>query len=148
VRDGDIVTVTIGGPAGATLEALMETPQVEFWPQLSLDGRWLAYGSNESGRFGVHVRPYPALGAGEQVSIGGGESPAWHPAGSELFFVTLADSASSREPFGLSRPVRRGHAAAARLLPPPARELAPDHVALRVPAMGFMRAAPIRTRRN
>jgi Tol biopolymer transport system component len=96
VRYRDIVRVTIDGPANATVERLTETPPIQVWPDLSPDGRWLAYASDESGRFEVQVRRYPALDVVEQVSIGGGESPAWHPAGSELFFVTLEDSAGKR----------------------------------------------------
>jgi eukaryotic-like serine/threonine-protein kinase len=96
VRSGDVVSVTLDGPADATVETLMETPQTEMWPELSPDGRWLAYASNESGRFEVYVRPYPALDAVQQVSIDGGESPAWHPTGSELFFLAPEDSAGKR----------------------------------------------------
>jgi eukaryotic-like serine/threonine-protein kinase len=96
VRGGDLVRVTTDDP-GATVDRLMETPHTdEYWGYLSPDGRWLAYGSNESGRFEVYVRPYPALDAVEQVSIDGGVSPAWHPGGAALFFLTLPDSAGKR----------------------------------------------------
>jgi eukaryotic-like serine/threonine-protein kinase len=113
LRGEDIVTVTVDGRAGSTVETLMETPQLERWPELSPDGRWLAYGSNESGRFEVYVRPYPALDAVEQVSISGGGSPAWHPAGSELFFLSLDDSEGKRwmmaSRLQSASPLRFGH---------------------------------------
>jgi serine/threonine-protein kinase len=55
--------------------------------ELSPNASWLAYEANLSGRFEVYVRPYGRTGATEQVSIEGGQSPAWHPNGRELFFV-------------------------------------------------------------
>ncbi len=60
-------------------------------PEFSPDGRWLAYGSNKSGRFEVYVRPYPGPEPAEQVSIDGGMSPAWNLNGRELSFLTLSD---------------------------------------------------------
>jgi|SRR5580692_2396208 Tol biopolymer transport system component len=38
---------------------------------LSLDGRWLAYLSNESGRFELYVVPFPGLNGRWQVSNNG-----------------------------------------------------------------------------
>lgn len=41
----------------------------ECSPSLSPDGRWLAYGSDESGRFEIYVRRFPNTGAARwQVS--------------------------------------------------------------------------------
>jgi serine/threonine-protein kinase len=59
----------------------------ETSPALSPDGRWLAYSSDESGRFEVYVRPYPNVDAGRwQVSQAGGSSPHWSHTGRELFY--------------------------------------------------------------
>jgi hypothetical protein len=46
----------------------------------------------------VYVTSYPdvRLANAQQVSVEGGESPAWHPNGRELFFVTLPNSAGKR----------------------------------------------------
>ena len=95
VRRADIVMVTIGD-ARDTVQPVVATRALEQWPELSPDGRWLAYGSNESGRFEIYVRPYPGLGAAEQVSLETGVTPAWHPNGTELFFVTTPDPTSAR----------------------------------------------------
>jgi Tol biopolymer transport system component len=66
---------------------LLETPFNERNPELSPDGRWLAYESNESGRFEIHVRPFTDLNKGKwQVSMGGGVQPLWSRNGRELFF--------------------------------------------------------------
>jgi serine/threonine-protein kinase len=55
----------------------------------SPDGRWIAYRSNESGRFEVYVQPFPA-GRGDkwQVSTGGGLYGIWSNNGRELFYET------------------------------------------------------------
>ncbi|MGD8866530.1 MAG: protein kinase [Gemmatimonadales bacterium] len=54
---------------------------------LSPDGGWLAYASNESGRYEVYVRPFPEVDAGRwQVSRDGGNEPLWAHSGRELFY--------------------------------------------------------------
>jgi Tol biopolymer transport system component len=58
----------------------------ERYPVFSPDGRWLAYASDESGRWEVFVRPYPGTGGRIQVSTGGGLEPRWSGNGGELFF--------------------------------------------------------------
>jgi Tol biopolymer transport system component len=54
--------------------------------KLSPDGRWLAYTSNETGRFEVYVRPFPGTGGAIQVSVDGGDQPVWSRDGRELFY--------------------------------------------------------------
>jgi serine/threonine-protein kinase len=59
----------------------------EVAPVLSPDGRWLAYASNESGRYEVYVRPFPAVNDGRwQISGNGGNEPLWAHSGRELFY--------------------------------------------------------------
>ena len=93
--DKDLAVVTIEHDR-ATLRPLMQTPYAEAWPEISPDGRWLAYVSNESGRNEVYVQPYPGPSPRTQVSLNGGESPAWHANGHELFFIGLPDAAGKR----------------------------------------------------
>jgi len=57
--------------------------------QLSVDSRWLAYTSDETGIPEVYVQPFPPTGAKWQVSIGGGSDPRWRRDGRELFYITL-----------------------------------------------------------
>lgn len=56
------------------------------------DGRWIAYQSDESGRFEVYVQGFTpghaASGARVQVSSGGGQYPTWRRDGSELYYVS------------------------------------------------------------
>jgi hypothetical protein len=72
----------------STPEPLLPSPFDERNAVLSPDGRWMAYDSNESGQEEVYVRPFPdAKREVFRVSSEGGRSPAWSPAGGELFFV-------------------------------------------------------------
>ena len=56
---------------------------------VSPDGRWVAYRSNESGEMEAYVEPYPGPGARVIVSSGGGQNVVWSPDGSELFYRRL-----------------------------------------------------------
>ncbi len=66
-------------------------------PQFSPDGHWIAYQSNESGRYEVYVAPFPASGAKRQISTAGGGSPRWRPDGRELFYVASGNRMMAAE---------------------------------------------------
>jgi serine/threonine-protein kinase len=68
--------------------AIVQTRFADAYPDLSPDGRWLAYASDESGRSEVYVQPYPGPGPRRQVSTEGGTGPAWSRDGRELFYST------------------------------------------------------------
>ena len=80
--------------ATGTHEALLAGPYDEAGASLSRDGRWLAWASNESGRYEIYVR---ALEGGPriQVSTGGGREAVWNPRGGELFYRVQSVSGSS-----------------------------------------------------
>jgi Tol biopolymer transport system component len=65
----------------------LNTPVDEWVGQLSPDGKWMAYTSNESGRYEVYVQGFPPAGAKWQVSLNGGLHPRWRADGKELFYV-------------------------------------------------------------
>ena len=66
----------------------MHTTFNERDAEVSPDGRWVAYGSNESGQSEVYVRPFPDVDGGHwQVSTGGGTRPLWARSGRELFYL-------------------------------------------------------------
>lgn len=56
--------------------------------QFSPDGKWVAYASNESGRWEVYVTSFPEGKGKWQVSSGGGEQPRWRADGKELFYFS------------------------------------------------------------
>jgi len=59
---------------------------VETLGQVSPNGRFVAYMSDESGRFEIYVTTFPEPGARWQVSQNGGKEPRWGRDGRELFF--------------------------------------------------------------
>ena len=67
---------------------ILQSPFNERGPKLSPDGRWLAYVSDESGRYEIYVQPFPQPGGKWQISSDGGGEVAWSPKGNELFFRT------------------------------------------------------------
>ena len=77
-------------PKPGNPELFLRTPFSERAPAFSPDGRWIAYGSDESGRAEVFVRPFPPggpSGSGKWlISTGGGQSPMWSGDGTELFY--------------------------------------------------------------
>jgi serine/threonine-protein kinase len=74
------------------VEPLIDTAAAENNPDVSPDGRYIAYQSNESGRFEIWVRPFPRVDAGRwQVSTEGGTRPIWGRDGKELFFLDAAN---------------------------------------------------------
>jgi Tol biopolymer transport system component len=69
---------------------LVQTPADDVMGNVSPDGRWLAYSSNETGSFEVYVRPFPSGPGKWQVSRDGGFEPRWSSDGKELFYMTAA----------------------------------------------------------
>jgi serine/threonine protein kinase/Tol biopolymer transport system component len=66
---------------------LVQTRAVEREGQLSPNGKWLAYSSNETTRFEVYVQPYPGPGPKVMVSNAGGNQLRWSRSGDEMFYV-------------------------------------------------------------
>ena len=73
---------------GSRYEAVpfLQTPFSEAGAVFSPDEKWVAYVSNESGRYEVYVRSFPDGGGKQQVSVNGGGGPRWSQAG-EIFYV-------------------------------------------------------------
>lgn len=55
--------------------------------RFSPDGKWVAYASNESGRWEIYVTSFPEAHGKWQVSNGGGDQPKWRSDGKELFYL-------------------------------------------------------------
>ena len=72
-----------GGPP----RPLVSGAFAQLRPQVSPDGRWIAYQSDESGRYEIYLRPWPSLsGEAVKISVDGGTSPRWGPDGRELLY--------------------------------------------------------------
>jgi len=69
-------------------KVLLRTPGDDAYGQISPDGRWLLWASDDSGRYEVYVAPFPGGGSRVQVSRDGGTQPRWSPARSEILFKT------------------------------------------------------------
>ena len=84
------ISVTPAAPDG-TAFMYLATQFTETAARFSPDTKWLAYVSDESGRFEIYVRPFtggPARPEGKiQISNGGGDFPVWNPDGRELYFM-------------------------------------------------------------
>jgi serine/threonine-protein kinase len=76
--------------------------------QFSPDGQWVAYVSNESGRYEVYVRSFSDVHMKWQVSDGGGVEPVWARNGGELFYRdndrSVAVEITTRPAFGVGKP--------------------------------------------
>ena len=56
--------------------------------QFSPDGKWVAYTSNETGKWEVYVTSFPDAHGKWQISTAGGEQPRWRADGKELFYLS------------------------------------------------------------
>jgi serine/threonine-protein kinase len=106
ISGADIWTVATDGDRAP--RPLIKTPFLERAPAISPDGKWMAYQSNESGRFEIYVVAFPQGDRKRQISTEGGFSPIWARNGRELFYQTgtalLATSIVTQPEFIAERP--------------------------------------------
>jgi Tol biopolymer transport system component len=79
----------VSAKGGEAPRALVSSPYDDRHGQFSPDGRWLAYSSNQSGRWEVYVQGLDNS-ARWQVSSQGGEQPRWRADGAELYYLSLS----------------------------------------------------------
>ena len=98
--DIGIVALEAAGSGGSSTRAvgpLLQTAFGERNAEVSPDGRWVAYESNESGQDEIYVRPFPDVESGRwQVSTGGGTRPLWARNGRELFYYVAPGGGNER----------------------------------------------------
>ncbi len=99
--DGRYVVTTLGGasqdmmlvdtraPGGVT--PLFPTPANETSGRISPDGKWLAYASDEAGRYEVYLATFPGAEVITRVSTEGGEAPVWSRDGRTLYYLKNDD---------------------------------------------------------
>ena len=109
----DVILVPIEDPPKS--QPLLETAANETSPELSPDGHWLAYASDESGQMEVYVRSFPEVEGGRsKISTAGGRSPVWSQDERELFYrsgdAVLATAIATEPTFrpGAPRALFRG----------------------------------------
>ena len=99
-----LVTADGGNPKPITLGKGNQTNG-----QISHDGKWLAYASDESGQWEVYVTTFPGLAGKWQVSRGGGTEPRWRGDDKEIYYLGLGGAltavpASSEGTFSTGQP--------------------------------------------
>jgi serine/threonine-protein kinase len=83
-RSVDLMALAV---ADARVREVARSAAIELGGDISPDGRWLAYQSDETGSAEVYVQAFPGPGGRWQVTDGGGNIPHWSPDGRELFYV-------------------------------------------------------------
>ncbi len=105
----DIGTLSMEGDH--TVKLLLKADYTQVHPNISPDGKYIAYMSAESGEgeMEIYVRPFPEVNKGKwQISTDGGESPLWSPDGRELFYrnkdAVMAVSIDTKSTFNAGKP--------------------------------------------
>ena len=81
----DLWLLSIAGDRKAV--PLLNSPFNEAHPQISPDGKWIAYVSDRSGWNEIYVKSFPAGDSTWPVSVGGGVWPRWRRDGKEIFYL-------------------------------------------------------------
>ncbi len=99
--DDQAILCTLQAGGGASRVVLVPASGAEMTPflagpgskasvsngQISPDGKWAAYASNESGDWETYVTTFPGAAGKWQVSRGGGTEPRWRGDGKEIFYI-------------------------------------------------------------
>jgi Tol biopolymer transport system component len=76
---------------GSEGKPYLATPFGERSADVSPDGTYIAYTSNESGRDEVYVERFPSHAERRQLSSSGGDLPRWRTDGREIFYVSHSE---------------------------------------------------------
>jgi eukaryotic-like serine/threonine-protein kinase len=136
-----------------------QTPFNETQGVVSPDGRWIAYASDESGRFEIYMDSFPKPATRARLTTGGGLDPRWRGDSAELYFrrgteihavnpigaTGTPEAVSSERLFDAGKEIRAYDVAADGLqflLNVPAAEGAPPPMTVLVNARSLLRFAP------
>jgi Tol biopolymer transport system component len=95
LKDGSILFGNLGGHKYFLLRPGEREPKLIYQsdfqvdePAISPDGKWVAYGSRESGTWQAYVARFPEWDEQRQISTDGGMQPHWRADGREIVYVT------------------------------------------------------------
>jgi serine/threonine-protein kinase len=90
------------------VETLPGNLQNLVFPEISPDGRYIAYATDDTGRPEVYIKRYPDMTGRWQVSTGGGMFPHWNQEGDEIYYAQDNDimvvEVTPGDPLGLGTP--------------------------------------------
>jgi DNA-binding winged helix-turn-helix (wHTH) protein/Tol biopolymer transport system component len=69
--------------------AFLNSPYNEMQGEVAPNGRWIAYTSDESGRWEVYLQSFPNKGLKRVISTTGGAEPHWRKDGKRLYFLAV-----------------------------------------------------------
>jgi eukaryotic-like serine/threonine-protein kinase len=112
LKQGGDYGIALLDVASRAITSVIDLPgSAQHSSAVSPDGRWMAYASNETGRYEVWLEPLPRTGARYQLTRGGGSHPLWLPDGRSLYFdrdhqmfrlaVNVSDPSSTSEAVAL-----------------------------------------------
>jgi Tol biopolymer transport system component len=84
-NEGDLLQIDLSSKADP--EYIFQTPIFEYGADISPDGKYMAYGANETGRLEIFIKTFPEEQGKWQISTQGGISPRWAPDGRELYYI-------------------------------------------------------------
>jgi Tol biopolymer transport system component/predicted Ser/Thr protein kinase len=94
LKDGSVLFGNQGGkkyfllpPGGGEPKPLYQTEFTVDEPAISPDGKWVAYGSNESGRWEIHTARFPEWNDRRQISPSSGMQPHWRQDGRQIVYL-------------------------------------------------------------
>ncbi len=107
-------TLVLVPALGGKMSPFLESKAIMTNGQISPDGKWVAYASNESGEWEIYATTFPAASGKWQVSRGGGIEPRWRGDGKELFYIGakttfMAVSVNSEGTFSTGNPTPLFH---------------------------------------
>lgn len=71
------------------VDTLIATKNFEYGGMVSPDGKWISYGSNETGTLELYVKTFPDMGGKWQISTNGGTGPCWSSTGDKIYYLNL-----------------------------------------------------------
>ena len=108
-RDAEVTRLWLAEMPEMRTSALPAGSETRKNAQFSRDGKWMAYTSNESGKWEIYVTSFPDLRGKWQVSNNGGTQPRWRGDGKELFYIAsdgqmMASPVTTGEHFDAASP--------------------------------------------